>query len=255
MASILVRRLPALLAAVALTAIPLSAQPPSSGGSSSPEIAASAAGEVKSSPDRATILFSVETRAATAAEASAQNADQQTAVLRALRAAGLAEGDVGTVSYTINPNMEYDQARGTSRVAGYIARNTVRAEVRDLARVGRVIDAAIQAGANEVSSLQFSTSRAEQLRLEAIRSGVAQACREATALAAAAGGTLGPLTYASTSESSPYPPPVPMMRMEAARAADTPITPQDVTVSVNVATRWLFVPTGVAVPSGAPSCR
>jgi uncharacterized protein YggE len=254
MASILVRRLPALLVGAALTAAPLAAQPATSGSGTTPELAASAVGEVKSTPDRATILFSVETRAATAAEASAQNAEQQTAVLRALRGAGLAEGDVGTVSYTISPNMEYDQARGASRLVGYIARNSVRAEVRDLARVGRVIDAAIQAGANEVSSLQFSTSRAEALRLEAIKSAVGQACREATALAAAAGGTLGPLTFASTSEAS-YPPPVPMMRMEAARAADTPITPQDVTVSVSVSTRWLFVPTGVAVPPGAPSCR
>ena len=254
MSSIFVRRLPSLLAGLVLTAAPVAAQQPSPGSATQPEIAASANGEVKSSPDRATILFSVETRAATAAEASAQNAEQQTAVLQALRAAGLAEGDVGTVSYTISPNMEYDQARGTSRVAGYIARNSVRAEVRDLAKVGQVIDAAIKAGANEVSSLQFSTSRAEQLRLEAIKSAVGQACREATALAAAAGGTLGPLTYASTSEPSSYPPPMPMMRMEAARA-DTPITPQDVTVSVSVSTRWLFVPTGVAVPSGAPSCR
>ncbi|HEU4628743.1 MAG TPA: SIMPL domain-containing protein [Gemmatimonadaceae bacterium] len=254
MASAFVGRLSALLASAVLAA-PIAAQPPTGEGTPRSEIAASATGEVKATPDRATILFSVETRAATAAEASAQNAEQQQAVLRALRAAGLAEGDVGTVSYTISPNMEYDQTRGASRVVGYIARNTVRAEVRELARVGRVIDAAIQAGANEVSSLQFSTSRAEQLRLDAIRSAMAQACREASALATAAGGSLGPLTFASTSESAPYPPPVPMMRMEAARAADTPITPQDVTVGVNVSTRWLFVPAGVAVPAGAPTCR
>lgn len=254
MALISVRHLPALLAG-ALLAAPLAAQDPGSVASSQSGVAATATGEVKSAPDRATILFSVETRAATAAEASAQNAEQQQAVLRALRAAGLGENDVGTVSYTIMPNNEYDQASGTSRVVGYIARNTVRAEVRDLASMGRVIDAAIQAGANEVSSLQFATSRAEQLRLDAIRSAMGQACREASALAAAAGGSLGPLLFASTSEGSPYPPPVPMMRLEAARAADTPITPQDVTVSVTVATRWQFVPTGVAAPAGSPTCR
>lgn len=240
------------LAVALVSASGLRAQP-ADAAATAPEVSASANGEVKAGPDRATILFSVETRAATAAEASADNATRQRAVLAALRAAGLAEADVGTVSYTITPNMEYDQARGASRVAGYIARNTVRAEVRELARIGRVIDAAIQAGANEVSSLQFATSRAEALRLDALRAAMTQACREASALAVAAGGTLGPLVQASTSEAPNYPPPMPMLRAEA-RQADTPITPEEVSVSVSVSTRWRFVPRGVAAPPGAPSC-
>lgn len=222
-----------------------------------PEIAAMATGEVKSAPDRATILFSVETRDATAAAASAANAGRQTAVLAALRAAGLAEADVGTVAYTISPDMVYDEAQRSQRVVGYVARNTIRAEVRQLVEVGRVIDAAIRAGANEVSSLQFSTSRREALRLEAIRSAMQLACREASAIATAAGGTLGPLVQASTSDGPTYPPPpMPMMRMEAAVAvADTPITPQDVAVAVSVGTRWRFVPAGTAAPSGVPGCQ
>lgn len=242
----------AALAGLTLSAGSLRAQP-SEATATAPEIAASASGEVKAGPDRATILFSVETRAATAAEASTDNASRQRAVLAALRAAGLAEADVGTISYTITPNMEYDQTRGSSRVVGYIARNTVRAEVREIARVGRVIDAAITAGANEVSSLQFATSRAEALRLDALRSAMTQACREASALAAAAGGTLGPLVQASTSEANYPPPPMPMLRAEA-RQADTPITPQEVSITVSVATRWRFVPRGVAAPPGAPAC-
>lgn len=221
-----------------------------------PELSASAVGEVKGTPDRATILFSVETRAATAAEASAENATRQTAVLAALRAAGLGEDDVGTVSYTITPNMEYDELRRASRVVGYIARNTVRADVRDIPRVGRVIDAAIRAGANEVSSLQFWTSRRDELRLEAIRGAMGRACLEASAMAAAAGGTLGPLVQGTVSDGPGYPPPPPMpMRMEAAQAMDTPITPRDVTVNVQVFTRWRFVPAGTAQPAGGPTCR
>ena len=221
-----------------------------------PEVAASAVGEVKGAPDRATILFTVDTRGATAAEASSENATGTTAVLAALRAAGLAEADVGTVGYTINPNMEYDETTRASRVVGYVARNTVRAEVREIARVGRVIDAAIRAGANEVSSLDFATSRRDELRLEAIRGAMGRACREAAAMATAAGGTLGPLVQATTSENAPYPPP-PMpyaARMEA-QAVDTPIAPRDVTVQVHVATRWRFIPAGVAQPAGSPTCR
>lgn len=221
-----------------------------------PELAATAIGEVKGAPDRATILFTVETRAATAAAASADNATRTTAVLAALRAAGLAEADVGTVGYTITPNMEYDETTRAARVVGYVARNSVRAEVRDIPRVGRVIDSAIRAGANEVSSLQFVTSRRDELRIEAIRVAMSRACREAQAMASAAGGTLGPLVLASTAENPGYPPPMPVaMRMMEAQAADTPIAPQDVAVQVQVQTRWRFVPAGVAAPSGAPTCR
>lgn len=249
------RRLGAAGALLAATAAVLPAQQPDPN-PLIPEVAASAVGEVKGAPDRATILFTVETRGATAAAASTENATRTTAVLAALRSAGLAEADVGTVGYTINPNVEYDQGTRASRVVGYIARNTVRAEVGDLARVGRVIDAAIRAGANEVSSLHFTTSRRDELRVEAIRLAMSRACREASAMATAAGGSLGPLVQATTSENAPYPPPPPMpyaVRMEA-QAADTPIAPQDVTVQVHVSTRWRFVPAGVAAPAGAPTC-
>ena len=224
--------------------------------SGAPGISVSAIGEVKSAPDRAEILFSVETRAATAEAASQQNATRQTAVIAALRAAGLAADEVGTVSYTLQPEMTYDEATRASRVVGYVARNSVRAEVRDIARTGRVIDAAIRAGANEVSSLQFSTSRREALRLDAIRLAVQRACREATALAAAAGATLGPMVQASTADSPNYPspPPMPMMRVQA-EAATTPITPQDIATTVSVYTRWSFVPAGIAAGTEAPTCR
>ncbi|HEY0971367.1 MAG TPA: SIMPL domain-containing protein [Gemmatimonadales bacterium] len=222
-----------------------------------PEITASAYGEVKSSPDRATILFSVETRGATAAEASSANAEKQQAVIAALRGAGLPEDAVKTVSYTIEPEMQYEEATRRSRVVGYVARNTVSAEVRELDRMGRVIDAAVRAGSNGVSSLDFWTTRREALRLEALQGAMSRACREAQTMAAAAGGSLGPLLQASTADyDRPYPPPMPMMaRMEAAAAADTPIVPGDVSVRVNVQTRWQFVPAGVAAPAGSATCR
>lgn len=249
------RRFGAAGALLAATAAVLPAQQPDAS-PLVPELAASAVGEVKGAPDRATILFTVDTRGATAAEASTENATRTTAVLAALRSAGLSEEDVGTVGYTIHPNMEYDETTRTSRVVGYVARNSVRAEVREIARVGRVIDAAIRAGANEVSSLSFVTSRRDELRLEAITAAMGRACREALAMATAAGGTLGPLVQATTSENVMYPPPPPYApRMMEAQAADTPIAPRDVAVQVQVSTRWRFVPAGVAQPPGSPTCR
>ena len=248
----------ALVGALVLFAIPrLSAAQAPAPQPTVPEITASATGEVKVAPDRATILFSVETRGATAADASSANAEKQQAVIAALRGAGLGADDVKTVAYTIEPEMQYDETTRRSRVVGYVARNTVSAEVRDLERMGRVIDAAVRAGSNGVSSLNFWTTRREALRLEALQGAMSRACREAQTMATAAGGSLGPLLQASAADyDRPYPPPMPMMaRMEAGSAADTPITPGDVSVNVNVQTRWQFVPAGVAAPAGSPTCR
>lgn len=220
-----------------------------------PEIGAMAVGETRAAPDRATILFSVQTRGATAAAAGEENAARQTAVMNALRQAGVAADAVQTVSYTINPDYQWDEPRRTQRIVGYVARNVIRLEVRELARIGPLIDVALRAGANEVSSLQFYSSRREELRLQAVALAVSRACAEASAIARAAGGTLGPLIQASTTDGymPPPPPPMPMMRAEAAQA-DTPITPGDLEIRVNVGTRWRFVPSGVAPPPGAPTC-
>lgn len=222
-----------------------------------PEIAASAVGEVKAAPDRATVLFTVETRAATAAAASSENATKQEAVVRALRAAGLEGDQVATVSYTVTPDMQYDERARTSRIVGYIARNTVRAEVQDIARTGAVIDAAIGAGANDVNSLQFSASRARDLRREALQTALRHACADAEAMAAAAGGTLGPLLQASSAESGGYPPPMLMARAAGMQAADTPILPGDITVTVSVHTRWRFMGAGAGggAQSTGSACR
>jgi uncharacterized protein len=220
-----------------------------------PEIMAMATGESRAAPDRATILFTVDTRAATAAQAGEQNAARQTAVINALRQAGVAADAVQTVSYTISPEYQWDEPRRTQRIVGYVARNVIRLEVRELARIGPLIDVALRGGANEVSSLQFYSSRRDELRQEAVVLAVTRACREASAIARAAGGTLGPLMQANTSDGymPPPAPPMPMMRQEAA-AADTPITPGDLEIRVNVSTRWRFVPAGVAPPPGAPGC-
>lgn len=236
----------------AAVAVPAAAQAPTQ---PPPEVQAMAMGEVTAAPDRATIVFGVETRAATAGEASQQNATKQQAVIAALRSAGIPQERIATISYTINPEMEYDEGRRTSRVVAYVARNLVRVDVRDISRMGALIDAAVRAGANGVSSLQFDSSRRDELRREALQSAMRKACVEASVMAQAAGGSLGPLLQASTSDARPYPQPVPVMREMAMAQADTPITPGEMEIGVTVQTRWLFVPAGVTPPPGAPSCR
>ena len=97
-----------------------------------PQLTTSATAEVQLKPDRATLSFSVESRGATAAKAGAETARRQRAVLDTLHAIGIAADQMTTASIQISPEFAYD-AR-PPRLTGYVARNTVRVEVRDVPR-------------------------------------------------------------------------------------------------------------------------
>ena len=205
-----------------------------------PQIAVTGRGEIKVSPDRATIQISVQTHAATAAAAAAENANKQQAVLAALRTLGLANDQLSTINYNVYPEQRYEQGKEPVIVA-YNVTNTILADVRKLSQVGPVIDAALSHGANMISSLQFYASNTEVARRTAIATAIEKARADADAAAKAAHGTLGTLLEISIGSYSP-PPPRPMMMMAKQAQADTPINPGEETLSVEVSTRWRFVP-------------
>ena len=199
-------------------------------------------GETKISPDRATIQISVQTRAATAAAASADNANKQQAVLSALRALGLGNDQLSTVNYNVYPEQRYEEGKEPT-IVGYNVTNTILAEVRKLSQVGAVIDAALSHGANMISSLQFSASNTEAARRTAIAQAIEKARADAEAAARAAHGTLGTLLEINIGSYSPVPPrPMVMFKTANAAQADTPINPGEDTIAVDVSTRWRFIP-------------
>jgi uncharacterized protein YggE len=202
-----------------------------------PQVVVSGTGESRVTPDRATIMLGVQSRATTAAAAAADNARRQKAILDTLKAIGLGSEQLSTENYNVSPEMTYPQG-GTPRVVGYIVTNTVRADVRKLDDVARVIDASLAKGANEISSLQFYSSKADSARRAALAAAVADARADAEVLAKAAGGTLGQLLELSTSESPIRPVPVSMRAMAAAPAPKTPIEPGQQTISAVVTARW-----------------
>jgi uncharacterized protein len=207
-----------------------------------PQITVVGRGETKISPDRATIQISVQTRATTAAAAGAANSTRQRAVLDALRKLGLTDDQLSTANYTVNPEYRYEPNRNPT-IIGYSATNTIIAEVRDLTKVGNVIDAALGSGANLISSLNFHSSNIQQARQSAITAAVQMARAEAEAGARAAQGQLGGLLELSIgSYYAPPPRPMMMAKVEAAQASDTPIQPGQETVTVEVTTRWKFIP-------------
>lgn len=209
-----------------------------------PQITVVGRGETKISPDRANIQISVQTRAATAGAAGAANAARQRAVLEALRKLGLSDEQLSTANYNVTPEYRYEPNRNPA-IIGYTATNTIIAEVRDLTKVGSVIDGALGAGANFISSLNFYASNIQQARQAAITAAVQVARAEAEVGARAAQGQLGGLLELTVGAHY-APPPRPMMMMakaEAAQASETPVQPGLETVTVEVTTRWRFVPT------------
>ncbi len=208
-----------------------------------PQITVVGRGETKISPDRANIQISVQTRAATAGAAGAANATRQRAVLDALRKLGLSDDQLSTANYTVYPEYRYEPNRNPT-IIGYSATNTIVAEVRDLTKVGAVIDAALGAGANLISSLNFYASNTQQARQAAITAAIQVARAEAEVGARAAQGQLGSLLEL-TIGAYYAPPPRPMMMMakaDAAQASETPVQPGQETVTVEVTTRWRFIP-------------
>ena len=242
-----VRRSSLVLAAAAgLVALPtvLPAQEPSPVyvQPSIPQIVTSARGEVQATPDEATIMFAVETRAATAAEAGARNARTQNAVLDTLRKMRFPQNDISTLGYSVQPEYRYPERGGEPTVIGYVARNTIRLKVRRIDQTGPAIDAALKAGANRVAGLNFESSRRDELRREALQAAVRNARADAAAMASAAGGSLGDLIEV---QSQMYDQPRPYMEMAMSRAADaaaapTPIMPGEQTVGVMVTVRWRY---------------
>ncbi len=233
------------LAAVVALAAPLAAQQPPTP-PPPPQIVTNGEGEAQVTPDRARAHIAVETRGKTAAEAAAENARIQTAVIARLRSLGIPAERITTVGYNVHP--EYNRSRDPDmtepRVIGYVARNTVRADIWRLDQVGPVIDAALAAGANSVGALDMYSSREDAVRREALANAVGVARRDAEAMATAAGGTLGRLLEL-TSGGFYRPPPQPMMRGGMAvemQAADTPIAAGEQTIRANVMARWEFVP-------------
>ncbi len=206
-----------------------------------PQIATSATAEVQLKPDRATLSFSVESRGPTAATAGAETARRQRAVLDTLRALGIAQDQMTTANIQISPEFAYDAK--APRLTGYVARNTVRVELRDIGMIGALIDGALAKEATGIGSLAFNSSKAEDARRQALELAVARARGEAESMAKAAGGTLGPLIDLSAQPSYQRPLAVEMAGAGAmsARAVDqTPVAPGQIIVSATVSGRWVF---------------
>jgi uncharacterized protein YggE len=208
-----------------------------------PQIVTSATAEVELKPDRATLVFTVESRGATAANAGAETARKQRAILDTLRTFGIAADQMSTASIEIHPEFVYPGENKSPRVSGYVARNSLRVEVRNIEQTGALIDAALTKEATGIGSLQFSSSRQDDARRMALENAVTKARAEAEAMAKAAGGVLGNLIELSALPLYERPLALEMSAMRSPSPSAqqaTPIAPGQIKISATVTGRWAY---------------
>jgi uncharacterized protein YggE len=205
------------------------------------EIAASGRGEVRFPPDRAILTVTVETNARTATEAAANNARAVASTLASLRAAGVKESELSNSSYSVNQDFENGDRR---RPRGFVAHNSIRIEVPRVSEAGKLIDAALAGGATIVAPIQFLGPDMPNARRDALKAAVAEAKRDAEAMAEASGGSLGRLLSMSTGIAQPMGYDQVMVRATGMASPPPPTTirPGDIVVAATANGRWEFVP-------------
>ncbi|NUO78125.1 SIMPL domain-containing protein [Lysobacter sp. 5GHs7-4] len=200
-------------------------------------LSVSAESEVKRVPDIAVISTGVVTQAADANGAMRANADQMAKVVAAIKAAGIADRDIQTSGVNLNPQYRYAENQPPV-ITGYQASNTVNLTVRDIAKLGKILDALVATGANQINGPTFDIDdKVKAVAYDEARRG---AVEKAQARAEMYAKTLGMKVrrIVSISEGGRFNPPVPMMAMarmeKAGAAADTSISPGESALSVNL---------------------
>jgi hypothetical protein len=208
-----------------------------------PQILTSAMADVELKPDRAALTFTVESRGATAARAGAETARKQRAVLDTLRALGISADQMQTVSIEITPEYVYPGENQPPKIAGYVARNSVRVDILKIDQTGILIDAGLSKEATGVGSLVFSSSKEGDARRQALEQAVGKAKAEAESMARAAGGILGSLIELSAQPFHQQSINRPMLFKSMAAAAPdvTPVSPGQIRVSANISAKWNFI--------------
>jgi uncharacterized protein YggE len=181
---------------------------------------------VQAQPDTAILTIAVVTQNRSAIEAQQENATKTDAVLRALKAAAGAGAEVKTSGYALQPQRVYKEGQPPT-ISGYEARNMVTVTMSDLNKIGNVIDAAAQAGSNDVSGIAFTLRQDRPARDRALGEATREAMSKAQVIAQALGGRV--LRIVEVQEDGfQQRPPVPIYQTESFASAAKVATPIEV---------------------------
>ncbi|API50854.1 SIMPL domain-containing protein [Rhizobium leguminosarum] len=182
----------------ALLALPLAAAAPAFAQEAKPRepvISVTGDGESSVAPDMAVVNLAVVKQAKTAREALDENNKAMNDVLAALKGGGIAERDLQTSGFSIQPQYNYPQPvdgqQQQPQLIGYQTINSVTVRLRDLAKLGAVIDQSVTLGINQGGEIQFTNDKPDAAIEEARKAAVADAVKRAKTLSEAAGVKLG----------------------------------------------------------------
>lgn len=193
----------------------------------------SAQAEASRVPDVATLSAGVVTQAADGNAAMRQNAEQMAKVTAAIKAAGIADKDVQTSGINLHPQYRYAENE-PPRITGYQATNTVSLKVRDVTRLGKVLDALAAVGANQINGPSFKIDQPEPVYDEARLAALQKAQARAETYAKALGLRVHRIVSISEGGGNDFRP-MPMMAMaKADRYESTPVSPGETTLSVSL---------------------
>jgi len=207
-----------------------------------PRIVVSGEGTADIAPDMAVVTLSVTREAETAREALDANSRAMGDVLAAMKSEGIEDRDLQTSNFSIEPKMVYpkndsDGDREPPKIVGYTVRNSLTVRIRDLDRLGAILDRSVTLGVNQGGNIAFTnddpSAAIEEARVEAMQ----EAMAKAQTLAGTAGVGLGKVL--EISENMFRPQPVPLARaktvaFEAADAASVPVATGENSYSVTV---------------------
>lgn len=193
----------------------------------------SGSGYVAVAPDMATISVGVEVEAPTADRALKLNNARMQAVMKTLTEAGIAKKDVQTSQFSVHPqwtSRASSSQQQPPKISGFVATNIVSVKVKELNRLGQVLDALTKSGANRIQGVQFAVNDPKPHKDEARKRAVHEAMRKADLYASAAGGTLGAILSLNEGGASQ-----PVFRMEARAMADSvPIAEGELVIQADV---------------------
>ncbi len=203
-----------------------------------PVVELSVTESVEAEPDVATVGAGVTTQAQTAVEAMRANAAAMSAVVARIKALGVAERDIQTTGINLGAQYDYDQASRRQVFRGYQASNRVSVKLRDIQRTGEVLDALVEAGATDLSGPDWSIDDDTAARAQARGAAFETANERAREYARMAG--YADVRLLEINETVAVRPPMPMLQMARAEAADaaTPVQPGLVEAGVTITVKY-----------------
>jgi uncharacterized protein YggE len=156
------------------------------------------------------------------------------AVIKALQDSGIAQSDIQTSRFLVQPVYAPQEPRTEPKLVGYSVSNRVRVKIRQIDQVGEILDRLVTAGANDIGNVEFLVSEPSKVLDQAREAAIADARRKAEVYAHAAGIQLGRVEWVS--EGTGFAAPAPMRSLEASAmtAASVPITGGEDTLRVRI---------------------